>query len=243
MNGRHHLITLTAGGAILAAFLTGCAASPRHGSGSLESAKIASGVQGSGALASHIASAAQGGGSSTSGSIPHTGPTRSPQPDGARPGDGAPGAASRSGPPTDRPSAIPAITASGLFFTDDYAVRATGNCWWEMNDARQLYLTAQFTVSYAGPDPVTVIPYVATIGDGSGTGNTQHSAALATATFNVRAGGESRTSSPWLGNTVPLTMRLEPTSNDSSAADNVATTLLALPSSTPQVDLFTPVTC
>jgi len=245
MNIRHQIITLVAGGTMIAAVLTGCAASPSRGSGSFESAPIAAGAHGSGALAPHATSATPDRGTrgSTAGAADPAEPMASPQPNAGRSGDGPPGVVSRVGPPTDLPSAIPVATVSGFSYTDDYSVRATGNCWWEMNDAEQLYLAAQFTVSYAGPDPATVIPYVATIGDGSGTGNTQHGAAFETATFNVRAGGESRTSSPWPGTTVPLTMRLEPTSNDSNSADNVATVRLVIPTPTPQIDLLTPVSC
>jgi hypothetical protein len=255
MNIRHQLITLAAGGTMIVAVLTGCAASPVRGSGGFQSAPIAagapgsagprsaaagSGALGSGAVAPHAASATSD--RSTKGSTDPAGPTASPEPN-VGPSGIPPGAISRVGPPTDLPSAIPVATVSGFSYTDDYSVRATGNCWWEMNDGQQLYLAAQFTVSYAGPDPATIIPYAATIGDGSGTGNTQHGAAYGTATFNVRAGGESRTSSSWPGTTVPLTMRLEPTSDDSNAADNVATVRLVIPTPTPQIDLLTPVSC
>jgi hypothetical protein len=143
-------------------------------------------------------------------------------------------------------SASPAPSSSAgrptrtFILASDYSVVQLHNCYWLQDGATHLFLSAKFQVNYVGI--LGAQPTTFTLTNDTNTYTTTGTATPGSP-IQPTIGGQLFASSAWPGRTVVLTMTINPPGLDNSAADNVATVSLAVPSSPPTPDLAEPLTC
>src|SRR5215813_11418404 len=222
MTARQRSVTATAIGAVVVTFLAACS----HANASR-----------SGTLGSAIAPSATG-----LGSAPSPNPTPGKNGSGGN-GGGGNGSTGHGSASTSASSGTPSSPGNTVytFIAPNFSAKATGHCAWDADQAGNIYLDTEFTISYSGLVASTATPW--SVGNDRNSYTTTGTATSLPKTFNVRMGGQPFSASAWPGNVVKVTMTISPSGSDSNAADNTASIKLHLPSNPPTADLLTTVPC
>ena len=243
--GRTAVVAL-AGLALVGSLLTACATKKDTGTGTLGNVPV--GSPGAGAPAGGGAGGSGSGGGATQGTggggSGGGGNTGSGGGTGGGGTGGGGGSGGGSGGGTNSPSPKPSAGHTLTIIYPDYSVKATGHCHWIVDAAHHLSLWAEFTISFQGLGTPAALPFnVSNDKDTFGAYGTKPPNFPVTFDAILTNNLQTFSQSAWPGQTVTMTLKISPTSNDHDASNNVATAAIKVPDGEPSRDLLNTLPC